>query len=303
MASAEKLSALAFLVWIVSGCALQSSPNVRDCAACPLLVRVPAGTFQMGSPPTEAFRGEDEGPVREVTIERPFYVGAYEITIGEYGVFLRESGHEQAKGCLVFDGVRLSVVAERHWREPGYPVSDDHPVTCVSWHDAQAYTEWLSNRTGARYRLPSEAEWEYAARAGSSAAYSFPGGEDGACEFANVSDASAKREVPAWNAVDCDDGVGFGTSAVGRYRANAFGLRDTVGNVWEWVLDCYHGHYGGAPSDGSARGDAGDCGRALDRGGGFSNVFPGHLRSANRSQAPSPDVRVYSLGFRVVRER
>lgn len=256
----------------------------------------------MGSPPTEAFRGEDEGPVRTVTFDRPFWIGVHEITIAEYAAFLSASGYRQQEGCLVFDGARLSIAAERHWRDPGYPVTDDHPVTCVSWNDAQAYTEWLSTRTGATYRLPSEAEWEYAARAGSKNAYSFSGGEDAACDFGNVSDASAQREVPAWNAVDCDDGVGFGTSPVGRYQANAFGLMDTVGNVWEWAADCYYGHYGGGPTDGSARGSASDCGRALDRGGGFSNVFPGHLRSANRSQAPSPDIRVYSLGFRVVRE-
>lgn len=256
----------------------------------------------MGSPPGEPDRGEDEGPVREVIFAEDFFIGVHEVTVAEYAAFLRQSGHRQSSGCLIFDGTRLSEAAERNWRVPGYDVTQDHPVTCVSWYDAAAYAAWLSERTGANYRLPSEAEWEYAARGGSTDAYGFPGGEAAACEYGNVSDASAQREVPAWNAVDCDDGVGFGTSAVGSYRPNGFGLKDTVGNVWEWVADCYHDNYVGAPTDGSARGSAADCGRALDRGGGFSNVFPGHLRSANRSQAPSPDIRVYSLGFRVVRE-
>jgi formylglycine-generating enzyme required for sulfatase activity len=151
-------------------------------------------------------------------------------------------------------------------------------------------------------RLPSEAEWEYAARGGTTTAYAFDGGEAGACAYGNIGDRRARAAVPAWRTADCDDGVGFGTAKVGSYRPNAFGLHDMIGNVWEWVADCYGPSHDGAPLDGSASGDGGECGAVLDRGGGFSSLGAGHLRSANRSKAPSPDQPAYTLGFRVARD-
>jgi len=296
-----KLVSLIFIVISLSGC-MGNRNELRDCSTCPELVVVPAGEFDMGSPPNELNRDKDEGPVRKVSISNPFAIGKYEITRGEFAQFIDATNHKMSKNCLVWNGSALAATQGKSWLDPGYPVSDRHPMVCVSWHDASAYADWLTKKTGHRYRLPSEAEWEYATRGGVSSAYAFPGEVTAACTYGNVSDKSAKASVPNWNALDCDDGVGFGTARVGSYLPNNFGLHDTVGNVWEWVADCYHESYDEAPFDGTAWGTAGGCGRGLDRGGGFSNIFPGHLRAANRSQAPTPNAAVYSLGFRLVRE-
>ncbi len=276
--------------------------TIRDCSDCPEMVVIPAGQFDMGAPEDEGDRGGDEGPVRTVTIANPFAIGKYEVTRKQFAAFVNETGHWGNARCLIWNETRLAFEDANSWLDPDYGVSDDHPMVCVSWWDAVAYADWLTQKTGHTYRLPAEAEWEYAIRGGTQAAYSFPGGADNACEYANVSDRSAKAEVPQWNAVNCDDGVGFGTAPVGSYRPNGFGLYDTIGNVWEWMADCYRDSFVDAPTDGSAWGHGGTCNAVLDRGGGFSNIFPGHLRAANRSKAPSPHIAVYSLGFRLVRE-
>jgi formylglycine-generating enzyme required for sulfatase activity len=274
----------------------------RDCADCPSMVVLPAGRFEMGSQPDEPNRDADEGPAIEVNLGKPFAIGRFEVTRGQFAAFVRATGYVATAQCLVWTGERLEAVAGRSWRDPLIVQRDDHPVVCVSWRDATAYAAWLARSTGQSYRLPSNAEWEYAARGGTPGAYAFPGGETGACAYGNVGDRRAKAAVPAWRTADCDDGVGFGTAPVGSYAPNGFGLHDTMGNVWEWMADCYHANYAGTPTDGSAWGAAGDCGEAFDRGGGFTSLFPGHLRAANRSKAPSPDTAAYSLGFRVARD-
>jgi formylglycine-generating enzyme required for sulfatase activity len=273
----------------------------KDCANCPPMVVVPAGQFIMGSPAVEPDRDADEGPQRPVTIAAAFAIGKYEVTRGQYAEFVAETNRQDQAGCMVWTGEKLESVAGRSWRSPLIDQTDDHPVVCVSWRDAAAYAAWLSKKTGKPYRLPAETEWEYAVRGGAEGAYAFPGGEAGACAYANVGDMSAAKSNGKWRTAPCDDGVGFGTARVGSYRANGFGLHDTIGNVWEWMADCYHPTFEGAPSDGSAWGVGGDCGTVLDRGGGFSSLIPGNLRIANRSRAPSPDNPAYSLGFRIAR--
>jgi formylglycine-generating enzyme required for sulfatase activity len=281
----------------------QPGSTFSDCSVCPEMTVIPAGSFRMGSPHDEADRDEDEGPVRTVTIAEPFAIGSYEVTRRQFAAFVDETGHRGRTGCLIWSGSELAYTDSNSWLDPGYEVGDDHPIVCVSWWDAVAYADWLTEKTGHRYRLPSEAEWEYAARGGTQTAYSFPGGgPDEVCSYGNVSDLGARADVPQWNAVNCNDGVGLGTAPVGSYLPNGFGLYDTIGNVWEWQADCYRDNFTGAPVDGSAWGHGGNCNAVLDRGGGFSNIFPGHLRAANRSRAPSPHVAVYSLGFRLVRE-
>jgi len=289
----------------LAGCAsapLRVGTRFQDCADCPPMIVVPAGGFAMGSPTDEPDRDPDEGPTRMVTFSRPFAIGQYEVTRGEYAAFVRATNRPDPPQCLVWTGTRLEAVAGKSWRDAGIAQDDDHPVACVSWRDAAAYAAWLAMRTGQPYRLPSEAEWEYAARGGVSAAYAFEGGETNACAYGNIGDRRAKAAVPAWRTADCDDGIGFGTARVGSYRPNAYGLYDTTGNVWEWVADCYRPNFDGAPVDGSAWGNGGECNAVLDRGGGFSSLGVGHLRAANRSKAPSPDQPVYTLGFRIARD-
>ena len=187
----------------------------------------------------------------------------------------------------------------RSWRDPGYRQSPRDPVVCINRRDASAYLEWLSRMTGKRYRLPSEAEWEYAARAGSVTARFWGDDPDGACAFANVHDRTAKAALQtSWTEHACDDGA-VHTTAVGRFGPNAFGIHDVLGNVWEWTADCYSGDYSGAPADGSARTD-GPCEKGTDRGGSWISSI-GYVRTANRA-APSPDLREYTLGMRVVRD-
>jgi len=289
---------------LLSACA--SGPGApgstfKDCSDCPEMTVIPAGTFQMGAPDDEPDHGPDEGPVRTVTFAQPYAIGSTEVTRDQYQDLIEATGHWNTQGCLVWTGEKLAFDPTKSWVDPGHPVTGDHPVSCVSWWDATAYTKWLSHITGETYRLPSEAEWEYATRGGTQTAYPF-GDEINACDYGNVSDVSAKADVPQWNYIDCDDGVGLGTAPVASYLPNGYGLYDTIGNLWVWQADCYQESFAGAPTDGSAWGSGGKCGIVLHRGGGFSNVFPGHLRAANRSRAPSPHVAAYSLGFRVVRD-
>jgi formylglycine-generating enzyme required for sulfatase activity len=297
------LSAIALLA--LSACATpQAAKSVgesfRDCTDCPKMVLVPAGQFRMGSPEDERPRDADEGPQRAVTIAKPFAIGRTEVTRGEFAKFVAATGRTMPQECVVWENGKIGM-GPANWRAPGFAQSDNHPVVCITWRDAAAYAAWLAKETGKPYRLPSEAEWEYAARGGTQSDYTFPGGEDAACAYGNVADRAAKAAMPNWRTANCDDGVGFGTAKVASYKPNGFGLYDTVGNVWEWVADCYRPNFEGAPIDGSAWGDAGACGAALDRGGGWTNLMPGHLRAANRSRAPSPDNPAASLGFRVAR--
>lgn len=304
-ASVMRAAGCIALIISLAGCtseSLQVGDSFKDCEDCPEMVVVPAGQFDMGSPDEEKHRDTDEGPVRTITHTKPFAIGKYEVTRKQFAAFVNATDHSGNGRCLLWNGAQLAFQDGYSWLNPGYTVSDNHPVVCVSWRDAVAYAQWLSAATGYTYRLPAEAEWEYAARGGSQTAYSFPGDADNACAYANVSDLSANTAIPSWNTVNCDDGFGFGTAPVGSFLPNDFGLYDTIGNVWEWQADCYHDSFEGAPTDGSAWGNGGLCNAVLDRGGGFSNIFPGHLRTANRSKAPSPDVAVYSLGFRLVRE-
>ena len=184
------------------------------------------------------------------------------------------------------------------WRAPGFVQGDGHPVVCVSWTDAQAYVRWLSEETGKGYRLPSEAEWEYAARGGKTTSRYWGNGSSAQCAHANGADASAKRVHSGWPVASCDDGV-VHTASAGSYDANAFGLFDVLGNVWEWTEDCWHGTYAGAPGDGSAWTRSGDCGLRVLRGGSW-DLRPRVLRSALRDRNTT-GIRVSSAGFRVSR--
>ena len=271
----------------------QPGETFRDCPTCPQMVVVPAGSYQMGSPSYEEGRSEGEGPVHQVTLGQPFAVGVYEVTVGEYGRFVSTTGYKGESGCWVWTRGEWEEEKGRSWRDPGYQQTERDPVGCVSWQDARAYVEWLSRQTDKTYRLLSESEWEYVARAGTTTARYWGESEAGQCRYANGADS---RTDFSWR-ISCDDGYAR-TAPVGRYEANGFGLYDVLGNVWEWTQDCWNEGYAGAPSDGRAW-ERGDCGRRVLRGGSWNNV-PGNLRSANRERSTA-DSRYDLTGFRIAR--
>ena len=270
----------------------QPGATFRDCPTCPQMVVVPGGSYQMGSPSYEAGRDEDEGPVHRVTIGQAFAVGVYEVTRGEYGRFVSATGYEGESGCWTWRGGKWEEEKGWSWRDPGYRQSEREPVVCVSWQDARAYVEWLSRQTGKAYRLLSEAEWEYVARAGTTTARYWGEGESGQCRYANGGDSSW-----ASDGANCDDGH-YRTAPVGSFRPNAFGLYDVSGNVWEWTQDCWNASYAGAPSNGQAW-ERGDCSRRVLRGGSWFN-YPRLLRSANRGWNTAVNRPSY-IGFRIAR--
>ena len=272
----------------------------RDCPECPeMVVVVPAGSYRMGSPSYEQGRHEDEGPVHEVTIAAPFAIGRHEVTVAEFGRFVDAAGYSAGNSCWTFEGGEWEDRAGRGWRNPGFGQSGGHPVACVDWNDAQAYVAWLSRETGEEYRLPSESEWEYAARAGTATARYWGEGESGQCRHANGGDASVKDRYSnwPWPVASCRDGH-VHTAPVGSFASNGWGLHDVLGNVWEWTEDCRNDSYAGAPSDGSAW-EYGDCGRRVLRGGSWDDV-PSDLRAANRGRGTT-GYRSGNYGFRVAR--
>ncbi len=314
----------AFLLCGASALA-QSLPAVgsafRDCSDCPEMVVLPAGSFTMGAAPGEEeregvpsqFRGWAQ-PQRRVTIARPFAIGRFEVTMGEFAAFVHETGRAIPDGCyrlyIVSEGFDWKSDSSANWRNPGFRQTERSPVVCVSWDDAKAYVAWLSRKSGKAYTLPSEAQWEYAARAGTSTARFWGDDHGPACLYANVRDQAmfrwANGEMKAFKKefknesefyFQCDDGQIF-TTPVGGYRANRFGLYDMLGNVWEWAEDCWNDNYNGAPSDGSAR-TAGDCTKRAVRGGSWYD-YPRYLRSALRF-GDSSGIRIDYYGFRVAR--
>ena len=269
----------------------------RDCPTCPELVVIPAGEFRMGSPGSEEGRRDTEGPQLRVRVER-FALGRYEVTRGEYAAFVAATGRDGDR-CRALNGTSWEWSDGASWRSPGFPQTDEDPAVCVSWDDARAYARWLSGETGRRYRLPSEAEWEYAARASTSTSRYWGAGPSGQCGNANGADAAGKQRFRGWTwAVSCNDGRVF-TAPVGTFAANPFGLFDMLGNVWEWVEDCWHDSYQGAPSDARAWTSSGDCGRRVVRGGSWS-TYAGYLRPGARFGSSTAN-RTYDQGFRVSR--
>ena len=251
----------------------------------------------MGSPWHERGRSDEEGPVHEVTISTPFALGVYEVTVVEFGLFVNETGYSAGSACRTWEGSTYRGTYEERtgsgWRNPSFDQHGRHPATCLNWNDAHAYAAWLSNRTGESYRLPSESEWEYAARAGTATSRYWGRGESVLCRHANGADASTDF---LWKA-DCSDGHAR-TAPAGSYTANSWGLHDMLGNVWEWTEDCQNGSYAGAPVDGSTW-MQGDCSMRVLRGGSWF-VKPSLLRSASRAWSTT-GFRFDVNGFRVAR--
>lgn len=273
---------------VVSLPELEPGFTFRDCDVCPELVVVPGGTFMMGSQPDELKRDDEEDPIHEVSVAS-FAVGKFEVTRGEFTSFVEETGHEAGGSCFVQTGSVGKMDASKSWRSPGFQQTGSDPVVCISWNSAQAYVTWLSQKTGGDYRLPSEPEWEYVARAGTRSPFHF--GSTITSDQANYNGTHRYGEG--------DKGVYRGrTLPVGSFPPNAFGLHDVHGNVWEWVEDCWNDSYRGAPQGGSPW-LSGNCGRRVMRGGGWGS-HPGNIRSANRTRFIL-EYRNYNFGFRVAR--
>jgi formylglycine-generating enzyme len=286
----------------------RAAETFKDCSDCPLMVKVPSGTFVMGSSSSETTREAVtdqragwERPPHSVTIKSEFALGQYAVTRGEFAAFVRETGYDPA-GCHVYTNGKSNLDQADNWRNPGYAQTDRHPVVCVSFEDAQRYVQWLSRKTGKSYRLPTEAEWEYAARAGTTTARFWGDGRDRACDFANVADFTL-AEAMKWSKdpnfiFQCRDGYVY-TAPVGSFRPNAFGLYDMLGNVWQWTEDCFHDSYDGAPSDGSAW-TSGECKYRVARGGSWI-LDPKSVRSALRARGIPTGMDYSNTGFRVAR--
>ena len=283
----------------------------RDCEDCPELVVVPAGRFRMGCVSGSDDCSDDELPVHDVEVAS-FAMSKFEVTRGQFAAFVTATDHV-ADGCVVevwrvrrfardrWEWANDEEQDEASWREPGFRQNDDrHPVVCVNWEDASAYARWLSDKTGTRYRLPTEAEWEYAARAGTTTPWFWGDRAANQCVHANGYDRSAERGFDrGWTVADCRDGVER-TAPVGSFAPNGFGLHDMAGNVWEWVADCWHDNYAAAPRDGSAWiRDCSDDDRRGWRGGSWRRP-PDRLRSGYR-WAVGLGTRQYDVGFRVAR--
>ena len=245
----------------------------------PEMVTIPKGSrFSMGSPESERARDQEEGPQHEVTFAKSFAIGKYEVSFDEYDVFLKNI--DKDGGCQ--EGHR--------WPEPPGDKGwgrGSRPVIYVSWEDATCYADWLSRKTGNRYRLPTEAEWEYAARAGTTTRFWW--GDDQVVNSTLCSGCSGG----SWE---------WQTAPVDAFNPNPLGLYNTAGNVLEWVQDCWHENYEGAPSDGSRWGEEhrGDCIARVIRGGSSSSI-PNYVRSAVRGSNPS-NTRTFYLGFRLAQD-
>jgi formylglycine-generating enzyme required for sulfatase activity/dienelactone hydrolase len=297
---------------LVATSTLETVPNLRDCAECPEMLIIPAGKFIMGSSAEEkawaaskvgsADGVADEAPQHEVFVSS-FALGKYDVTRAEFAAFVRDTGHSAGDGCGI-DGFKWKKLAEKTWQNPGYKQTDRDPVVCVSWQDARAYIAWLNTKlrqsqnknsspsTDGPYRLPSESEWEYAARAGSTTRFSWGDDDTVASDHAWYKSNSNNRTHP-----------------VGQKLPNSFGLYDMVGNVWQWTEDCYDNTYATAPVDGRpnetpstdshARDDQGQCLR-VDRGSWFA-FPPWALRPATRERNPA-GYRDTVMGFRVAKD-
>lgn len=278
---------------------------IRDCRDCPPMVVIPAGTFVMGtigdSPEASEHPAERDLPL--ITIARPFAIGQFELTRGEFAQFAAETDFVPKSACRTWDaaGSRFVDRSVSDWRNAGFPplAADAQPVTCVDWFDAHNFAVWLTKKTGHNYRLPSEAEWEYAAKAGSQTLRYWGDDPADGCDFANTFDQTGRETYPlAWEAAQCRDGAAD-LATVGHYRPNAFGLSDMIGNVWEWVEDCSSSSYIGRPKDARAWVWEG-CERRIQRGGSWMTA-PARSRSAYHGDGKPGDRAVF-FGFRLVRE-
>jgi formylglycine-generating enzyme required for sulfatase activity len=267
---------------VVAGLATGAAADeFQDCPHCPVMVDLPAGTY------TRSLFAE--APQQEVTVGA-FAIGKFEVTVAEFAAFLSATGYEVPPGCAIFNVMGARMNPEASWRRPGFQVPETAPALCVTWDDAVAYAEWLSAETGRSYRLPTEAEWDYAAHAGA---------ENNLSYFIRA--GLGRQEA------NCHDCAGFDMMGredllfalpVDTFVPNDFGLHVMFGNAAEWIADCHNATYQGAPTDGTAW-LQGDCGRRIPRGGGWHTFW--NEMAASRPPT-DPNTRDNAIGFRVARD-
>ncbi len=273
----------------------------KDCANCPEMVVIPPGSFMMGSPDSEAGRDSSEGPQHKETIPRAIAVGKYIVTLAQYKEFMNATGRDAGASCWYYKDEEDKWLPKdgRTFSDPGFSQQSTSPAVCLNFGDAQAYAAWLSKLTGQKYRLPSEAEWEYAARAGTKTARYWGDSDKDQCTYANGADQTYHKKYskdPGYNA-NCDDGYAY-TSPAGTFKPNAFGLYDMLGNSWEMTLDCSSGSYSAADNGGVPQ--AGACERHVIRGGSWGRASK-FLRAATRG-GMAEEVRGVTNSIRLVRE-
>jgi formylglycine-generating enzyme required for sulfatase activity len=270
-------------------------PKVAMCKDCPEMVAIPAGSFMMGSPAGESGRQDNEGPQTKITVPA-FSMGKNLVTRAQFAEFVQATGHAPAKRCYAdMNGSgNFEMTRQANFMNTGFPQTDRDPVVCVSWADATAYAEWLAAATGKPYRLPTESEWEYAARGGATTSRYWGDDADDACEYANAADESAKRKYRNWKIVDCDDGYAY-TAPVGKFKPNKFGLYDMLGNVKQVVAGCLSNSIAEIPTDGSVGEES--CDQHPLRGSSWES-WPHVMRLASRQYASTNEAGTH-IGFRV----
>jgi formylglycine-generating enzyme required for sulfatase activity len=264
----------------------------KDCPHCPELVGLPTGLALLGSLPDEKGREPDEGPVQKVQV-KAFAIAKYEVTKAQWRVFVQQSGHPTSSECLAWAGDGFDKPPQLSWQETGFMQTENHPVVCVSWQDAKAYAQWLSKAASKPYRLPTEMEWEYAAKAGQGLVpFPWPNNES-PCNRANFADKSLEILHPQWRLANCSDGFEF-TAPVGSLAANPWGVFDMQGNAMEWVSSCY------ATAIQTQAEKNSECAKRVIKGGGW-DMPEKFLRNAYRGSARER-IRTTGIGFRVVRD-
>jgi formylglycine-generating enzyme required for sulfatase activity len=280
-----------------------------------ILVRIEPGEFDMGTRPEQVDLliqqfpeatpewFDVERPSHRVRITRAFHLGAHEVTVGQFRRFVEASGYQTEaernnEGSYVLDEKALKLDPQRNWRNPGFPQGDDHPVVCVSHHDALAFIQWLNHQhpeESRSYRLPTEAEWEYVCRAGTAGLYGASDDPESLARVANVADASFRKVFAEFSAIRGDDGFVY-TAPVGSFTPNTWGAYDMLGNVWEWCQDGYaEDYYRNAPRD-DPPGSLEASSRVYRGGCWYSH--PRLCRPAIR-YGFTPEFRFNDLGFRV----
>lgn len=293
----------------------KAGETFSDCAGCATMVVVPAGAFKMGSTPEERARegvpaafGDHEGPVRDIRFARPFAIATTEATRAQFAMFVKETNRPIPTECATYNqetdswgGVAGNVA---NWQKPGFAQDDTHPAVCVGFQDATDYAAWLGRKTGQNYRVPSEAEWEYVARAGTTTTRPWGDSVQPICGKAHIMTSAtfeAIGKAESWmDELLCSSDRSW-TVPVASYPANPWGVYDMLGNVWEWVADCAAPDHATLPADGSAQFKGGDCTRRLTKGGAFHSRF-WLARPATRGGGQAGDNRPVASGIRVVRD-